>query len=350
MQSGLYLSTSAIAVALALDLVLGDPSWMPHPVRFIGRAVTWGEARLRTGEPRADLWRGALLAYAVVILTAVAAWVAVAIASTVANWLGLAAAVLIAWTTLALNGLDRAAGEVEGTLGCGHDDLARAAMPALVGRDPATLDRDAMVRATVESIAENCSDGVLAPLCFLFVGGPVLALAYKAINTLDSMIGYRDARYLYFGRAAARLDDAANFVPARVTALCLAAAAALTLGTRWCGAPRLPRRRAQACEPQRGLSGGHDGGCARNRIGRRCDIRGRNRASRTPGTRGARAEGDGYRNGAPPDAYRDGARVWCARAPALCPLRLLTYDEPRAKHHARLALGDEARTMKSAEQ
>jgi adenosylcobinamide-phosphate synthase len=230
MQSGLYLTTSAIAVALALDLVLGDPSWMPHPVRFIGRAVTLGEARLRTGEPRADLWRGGLLVSAVVISTALAVWVATAIASTVANWLGLAAAVLIAWMTLALKGLDRAAGEVEQALGRGHDDLARAAMPALVGRDPATLDREAMVRATVESVAENCSDGVIAPLCFLFVGGPVLALAYKSINTLVSMICYRDDRYLYFGRAAARLDDAANFVPARITALCLAAAAALSLG------------------------------------------------------------------------------------------------------------------------
>ena len=229
-ENGLYLSTASIAAALALDLVLGDPSWMPHPVRFIGRAVTLGEARLHAGDPRADLWRGALLAAAVVVLAALAAWMAIAVASTAANCLGLAAAVLIAWTTLALNGLDRAAGEVEQALGRGHDDLARAAMPALVGRDPATLDRDAMVRATVESVAENCSDGVLAPLCFLFIGGPVLALAYKAINTLDSMIGHRDARHLYFGRVAARLDDAANFVPARLTALCLAAAAALTLG------------------------------------------------------------------------------------------------------------------------
>jgi adenosylcobinamide-phosphate synthase len=229
MPSGLYLPASAIAAALALDLVLGDPPWMPHPVRLIGCAVTSGEARLRTGEPRADLWRGALLAYAVVIVTALAAWIAIAIASTAAGWLGLAVAVLIAWTTLALHGLDRAAGEIEGALRCGRDDLARAAMPALVGRDPFALDREAMVRATVESLAENSSDGVLAPLFFLFVGGPVLALAYKAINTLDSMIGYRDARHLYFGRAAARLDDAVNFVPARVTALCLAAAA-LTLG------------------------------------------------------------------------------------------------------------------------
>jgi adenosylcobinamide-phosphate synthase len=230
METGLYISTASIAAALALDLLAGDPSWMPHPVRFIGRAVTVGETRLRTGKPPADLWRGALLVSAIVILTALAAWIAIAIASAVSTWLGLATAVLIAWTTLALNGLDRAAGEVERALDRGRDDLARAAMPALVGRDPATLDRAAMVRATVESVAENCSDGVLAPLCFLFVGGPVLALAYKAINTLDSMIGYRDARYLYFGRAAARLDDAANFIPARVTALCLAAAAALTLG------------------------------------------------------------------------------------------------------------------------
>jgi adenosylcobinamide-phosphate synthase len=229
MQSGIYLPTGAIAMALALDLALGDPSWMPHPVRLIGRSVTWGEARLRVGESRTDRWRGALLAYAVVIVTGLVAGIAVAIASTVADSLGLAAAILIAWTTLALNGLDRAAGEIEGALECGHDDLARAAMPALVGRDPVALDREAIVRATVESVAENCSDGVLAPLCFLFIGGPVLALAYKAINTLDSMIGYRDSRYLYFGRAAARLDDAANFVPARVTALCLAAAAS-TLG------------------------------------------------------------------------------------------------------------------------
>jgi adenosylcobinamide-phosphate synthase len=230
MPNGLYLPTSAIAMALALDLALGDPPWMPHPVQLIGRAVTSGEAHLRTGEPRADLSRGALLAYAVAILTAFAAWITVEIISIVSGWLGLAGAVLIAWTTLALNGLDRAAGEVEGALECGRDDLARLAMPALVGRDPATLDREAIVRATVESVAENCSDGVLAPLCFLFIGGPVLALAYKAINTLDSMIGYRDACHLYFGRAAARLDDAANFVPARITALCLAAAAALTLG------------------------------------------------------------------------------------------------------------------------
>src|SRR6185437_16551041 len=150
MRSGIYLPTAAIAAALALDLMLGDPSRMPHPVRFIGCAVVLGEARMRTGEPRADLWRGALVTFGIVIATALAASVAIAIVSAIANWLGVAAAILIAWTTLALNGLDRAAGEVEQALGRGRDDLARAALPSLVGRDPATLDRDAMVRATVE--------------------------------------------------------------------------------------------------------------------------------------------------------------------------------------------------------
>lgn len=230
MKSGLYISTTLIAAALALDLVLGDPSWLPHPVRLIGRAVALGEARLRTGKPRSDLWRGALLACAVVIGAALAATLLIVVAASIDKWLGAAAALLIAWTTLALNGLDRAAGEVERALACGRDDLARAAMLALVGRDPAALGSDDMVRATVESLAENCSDGVIAPLCFLFAGGPVCALAYKAINTLDSMIGHRDEHHLYFGRVAARLDDAANFIPARLTALCLAAAAALTLG------------------------------------------------------------------------------------------------------------------------
>src|SRR5690349_19211895 len=163
--------------------MLGDPPWMPHPVRIIGRAVALGDARLHTGAARADSWRGALLASAIVVAAALAAWMAVASATVAANWLGVAATVLIAWTTLALRGLDRAAELVELGLGRGSEDEARAAMPALVGRDPATLDRDAMVRATVESVAENCSDGVIAPMCFLFIGGPALALAYKAINT-----------------------------------------------------------------------------------------------------------------------------------------------------------------------
>jgi adenosylcobinamide-phosphate synthase len=102
-------------------------------------------------------------------------------------------------------------------------------MPALAGRDPLSLDRAAMIRATVESVAENTSDGVVAPLFFLFVAGPVGAIAYKAINTLDSMIGHRNDRYLHFGRFAARLDDVANWIPARIAALCIFAGSELWL-------------------------------------------------------------------------------------------------------------------------
>jgi adenosylcobinamide-phosphate synthase len=199
-------------------------------VRLIGRAISFGDAHLHTGVPAADLRRGAILAAAVIILSACIAWAVIAIATAVNFVLGWLMAVLVAWTTLALRGLDQTAAEVEQALGAGRDDLARLAMPALVGRDPAALDREGMVRATIESVAENCSDGVIAPLFYLFIGGPAAAVAYKAVNTLDSMIGYRDDRYLYFGRAAARIDDAVNFVPARMTALGLAAAAALTLG------------------------------------------------------------------------------------------------------------------------
>jgi adenosylcobinamide-phosphate synthase len=142
----------------------------------------------------------------VTTLAAGAAWVTIALCGLASHWLSSLAAVLVAWTTLALRGLDDAAGVVELRLRRDDENAARIAMPALVGRDPDKLDRAGMICATVESIAENLSDGIIAPLLFLFVAGPVAAMAYKAINTLDSMIGYSDERYLYFGRAAARMD------------------------------------------------------------------------------------------------------------------------------------------------
>ena len=261
MRGAFYIPTRLIIAALLLDAILGDPPWMPHPVRLMGRAIAFGEARLRTGSPRADLWRGAALAFALVAISTLAARMIIGISSMAGGELaGEAVAVLIAWTTLALKGLDRAAAAVEAALAAGRDDAARAAMPALVGRDPAALDADGMVRASVESVAENCSDGVIAPLLFLFVGGPVAAVAYKAINTLDSMIGYRDERYLYFGRAAARIDDAANFVPARLTALCLAAAASVQLGrgreaVRACRADALKHASPNAGFPEATMAG-----------------------------------------------------------------------------------------------
>lgn len=225
-----HLSVIPIAAAVLLDLLLGDPAWIPHPVRLIGKTIELGE-NLRTGNPSQDLRRGAVLAIAVVLVTAAGTWTLIALGEWLSPAVGAAVAVIIAWTTLALRGLDAAAATVQHALE--RDDLsaARAAMPALVGRDPESLDREGIVRATIESVAENSSDGIVAPLFYLFVGGPAAAMAYKAINTLDSMIGHTDSRHLYFGRWAARIDNVANLIPARLSAVSLVAAAAI-LGLR----------------------------------------------------------------------------------------------------------------------
>jgi adenosylcobinamide-phosphate synthase len=228
-----HMPIALIGVALLLDVIAGDPAWLPHPVQLIGKAIEFGERHLRTGVPRQDIGRGTILVAGVVVIVAGCTWLVVGVAEVAGRYFAAAIAIFVAWTTLALCGLDAAARTVQRALE--RDDLvaARRALPALVGRDPASLDRNGVVRAVIESIAENSSDGVIAPLLYLFIGGPVTAMAYKGINTMDSMIGYTNARYLYFGRCAARLDDFANFVPARISAMCLAAAAAITGNRAW---------------------------------------------------------------------------------------------------------------------
>jgi adenosylcobinamide-phosphate synthase len=222
-----HLPTGLIALAVAFDAIAGDPAWMPHPVRLVGKAITTGESRLWSGSPLQDLRRGALLASAITFAAIAGVWILIASASILAPAAGAAVAVIMAWTTVALRGLDGAAATVQRALEAEDLCAARAVLPALVGRDPQSLDRAGIIRATVESVAENSSDGVIAPLFYLFVGGPAAAMAYKAINTLDSMLGHTDRRYLYFGRWAARMDDFANLIPARLSAGCLVAAAAL---------------------------------------------------------------------------------------------------------------------------
>jgi adenosylcobinamide-phosphate synthase len=222
-----HLPIKLIIVAIVLDVACGDPGWIPHPVVLIGRMITYGERRLRTGLPGRDLAAGALLVIGIVVLVMTASWVLIAGLQGI-NWrLGAIAATLIAWTTLAARGLNDAALTVERHLRAQDDELARREIRALVGRDADSLDHEGLIRAAIESVAENSSDAIIAPLLFLFLGGPASALAYKAVNTLDSMIGYKDERYLYFGKSAARLDDLANLVPSRVTALSIAVAAAL---------------------------------------------------------------------------------------------------------------------------
>jgi adenosylcobinamide-phosphate synthase len=180
MSAAFYVPAPLIFAALALDALAGDPPWLPHPVVLIGWAISWGEHRFRSGQPGTDFLNGLVLAVCVTTLAAAAAWVTIALCGVATHWLSYLAAVLVAWTTLALRGLDDAAKTVELSLRHGDENAARRAMPELVGRDPDRLDRAGMICATIESIAENLSDGIIAPLLFLFVGGPVAAMAYKA--------------------------------------------------------------------------------------------------------------------------------------------------------------------------
>jgi len=215
--------------AFFLDLVLGDPRWLPHPVRGIGWMIDRTEPVLRrfARSPRSEKRAGVLLVMFIVLLVYAFSALLLFLASFYSSMLGFIIAVLLAYTTLAARDLARSARTVLVHLEGGDIAGARRALSMIVGRDTAELDEQGITRAVVETVAENASDGVIAPLFYLALGGPALAMAYKAVNTLDSMVGYKNSRYRDFGWAAARLDDLANFIPARVTAVLLALAA-------WC--------------------------------------------------------------------------------------------------------------------
>jgi len=216
-----------IAVAFLADLVFGDPRWFPHPVKAIGRFAMALEAPMRRTIPHAK-WAGSATAGIVVGTTALAAWALLTTAGHAFAWLRDAVSVLLLYTCFAGRDLADHAMAVSGALAHGDIGLARNRVARMVGRDTAPLDEPGIVRATVESVAENTVDGVTAPLFFAFAGGPVLALAYKAVSTLDSTFGYKNERYLDFGWASAKLDDLAAWIPARITFPAIAVAALVT--------------------------------------------------------------------------------------------------------------------------
>ncbi|MDO5100838.1 MAG: adenosylcobinamide-phosphate synthase CbiB [Eubacteriales bacterium] len=225
--SWLLLRPVVIAVAYALDLWLGDPFGVFHPVvwigRLIGRLVHFYERR-PIGE------RAALRAGRRLVLTVVTVSFSIAVGLLLIGYrlhigIGLAIECWFAYQLLALRCLRDEAHKVELALKDGGVEAGRIAVGYIVGRDTTQLDEAGIVRATVETVAENTTDGVVAPLCYLLLGGLPLMVVYKAINTMDSMVGYQNERFLYLGRAAAKTDDAANFLPARLAALCMCAAA-----------------------------------------------------------------------------------------------------------------------------
>lgn len=225
-----------LLLAIAVDLVIGDPPGIPHPVVAIGKVVAAYERLWNRGSARARRCNGYILTAMVVIGVYLIAWVGLSILSRLHPGLGLVAALWLLSTTLSIKGLAEAARAVAEPLGRGDLVASRLALSRIVGRDTAHLDEGEITRGAVETVAENTVDGITAPLFWALIGGAPLALAFKAVNTLDSMVGYRNARYADFGYASARLDDLANWLPARLTALSLWLGALVLPGMRLRGA------------------------------------------------------------------------------------------------------------------
>lgn len=216
-----------IVAVLALDLVAGDPRWYPHPVVGIGRLIS-GLERLLRRIGWDGYGGGLLLCLLTVGCTVVCGWSLLQLCRLTAPWLELLATLLIGWNCLALRSLHLESDRVAQALQRGDLEQARMLLSYIVGRDTHNLDETEIWRATIETVAENSSDGVIAPLFWLTAGGPLAALGYKAASTLDSMVGYRNERYNRFGWASARLDDLLNLAPSRLTALFMIAVAPLT--------------------------------------------------------------------------------------------------------------------------
>lgn len=234
-------------LAFVVDWIVGDPQRWPHPVRLVGRLITFGEKmarRLAGSVPGRLEVAGAVMAIVVVAVTMGMVALVLTLAAKAGTILWFLASLYVVYSALCLRDLCNHTRQVEQALNGGCLEEARQRLSLMVGRDTAELDAPAIRRALTETLAENLSDGVVAPLFYLALGGPVLAWGYKAINTLDSMVGYKNECYLHLGRFAAKLDDVANYLPARLSALLIIWAARLT-GCDWLSAQRIWRRDRQ---------------------------------------------------------------------------------------------------------
>ena len=234
----------ALILGFLLDLVFGDPRWLYHPIRLIGNLIAAAEKPFRAAFPKTE--KGELTAgvFFAVFVTAVSTAVPALIlflASRISMWLFFALEVFWSFQILAARSLKSESMKVYEALKNGSLEEARKAVSMIVGRDTQDLTEVGVAKAAGETVAENSSDGVVAPLIFLSLGGPVLGFFYKAVNTLDSMVGYKNDRYLYFGRFSAKLDDVLNFIPSRLSGLLLVAASPLA-GLDGKGAWRIFRR------------------------------------------------------------------------------------------------------------
>ncbi len=229
-----------ICAAMALDLALGDPRWLPHPVRLIGNTAVFLERQWRRLVGNEHL-AGLATTLSVLAATALATIGLLRGAALLHPYAETACSVFLIYTGVAVTDLARHARAVYEALAMKDLGLARRRVGMIVGRDPSVLDEAGVARATVESVAESMVDGVTAPLFFALLGGPLGAMLYKAVNTMDSTFGYKNERYLRFGWTPARLDDLANLLPARITGLLVPLAAGLA-GLDWKNSWKIFRR------------------------------------------------------------------------------------------------------------
>nr|WP_321270163.1 adenosylcobinamide-phosphate synthase CbiB [uncultured Tolumonas sp.] len=215
------------STAFLLDLILGDPHHWPHPIRWIGNSISWVQKKIRAvchSEPALYIG-GAVLWVVIVGTTWLITWAVISGLISINIWLGRLVELWLAYTILAGRCLSDAAMDVYRALDSGSLANSRRLLSYIVGRDTSQLNETQITLGVVETVAENTVDGVIAPLFYLFLGGVPLAMAYKAINTLDSMVGYKNEKYKAIGCVSARIDDLANLIPARISWLLLTMAA-----------------------------------------------------------------------------------------------------------------------------
>lgn len=235
---------TAVTAGFILDCILGDPQWLPHPVRLIGLAISKGERLLRKLLPETARWEfagGMFLTAAVVLVSFLLPFFLLQLAGNINITLKIALETLFCYQIFAAKSLKNESMKVYYPLRDNDLPKARKYLSWIVGRDTQNLDAEGITKAAVETVAENTSDGVVAPLVFMMLGGAPLGFLYKAVNTLDSMIGYKNDRYYYFGKVAARLDDGMNFIPAILSAY-LMLAASFVLGYDYKNAFRIYKR------------------------------------------------------------------------------------------------------------
>lgn len=235
---------AAVFLGFMLDLLIGDPHFLYHPVRLIGWMITKTEGLIRRfcREKEEKLLAGGVFLVLVVTGgTLFVSWGLLNLFSRFSETAGFFLAVIFCWQLLAVKSLRVESMKVYRELQNGDLAGAKTAVSMIVGRDTERLSEEQVAKAAVETVAENTSDGVIAPLFYIAIGGPVLGFFYKAVNTMDSMVGYKNERYLYFGRAAAKLDDVLNYIPARLSAWLMILVSFL-LGMDWKNALRIYRR------------------------------------------------------------------------------------------------------------